>query len=451
MQYLHKQEPTLECFPAELVQHIFRCLCARDLIVVGKVCKNFYSIQQEETVWKSLFQTKWPILYGAVIGAQSRWDFSSLGSRMFLFYIDTVVVPSHWLYLKREKDEDSQGWIKQKHIKRTKVEQTKSTRDDDMRDDTSESDKLKEYRKEERKKKRIEMTQMEIHCTVQLMKMYPTKLQLQQEVCYVLRRLCYQPLESSNADANQKYIALEDGIPLIFDLMKENQNHAALQMEATAALINLALNDLNKETIAQLGGIPLIVQCMRGFPDDVPILQFCCSVLWNLSCNENNKVLIAKEGAIELIINAMNTHKQEAKLQAKACGALRNIGRNHESNRNAIIHHNGIEAILATVKTHQLVPNIQCEAFRTLYNIGRNISDLVLINEGVQLIIDAMQIHRDDANVQYESCMALAGLSYKENRDLTNGGIQLVMRAMVNHSSNVEIQKIGAAYWLISH
>jgi hypothetical protein len=41
--------------------------------------------------------------------------------------------------------------------------------------------------------------------------------------------------------------------------------------------------------------------------------------------------------------------------------------------------------------------------------------------------------------------MALAGLSYRDNRDLTNGGIQLVMAAMVNHSNNAEIQKIGAA------
>jgi hypothetical protein len=41
--------------------------------------------------------------------------------------------------------------------------------------------------------------------------------------------------------------------------------------------------------------------------------------------------------------------------------------------------------------------------------------------------------------------MALAGLSYKDNRDLTCGGLSLVMDAMLNHAQNAEIQKIGAA------
>ena len=106
--------------------------------------------------------------------------------------------------------------------------------------------------------KELVTSEHEIHSIVKTMKAYPKVVGLQQEICYVVRRLCYQPYGKvtinrliSNyivecgeysAEKNQATFAQENGITLIIELMKDYPVVEEIQMEASAALINLALN-----------------------------------------------------------------------------------------------------------------------------------------------------------------------------------------------------------------
>jgi hypothetical protein len=122
----------------------------------------------------------------------------------------------------------------------------------------------------------LTQNELEVNLVIQAMSRYPTFVALQQEICYVFRRLCYQQvdLEKENiAEKNQVLIAKMNGIELIAKLMKEFPLIAGVQMEAAAALINLALNDENKVKIAQHDGIQLVTTAMRNHSDNMSILK----------------------------------------------------------------------------------------------------------------------------------------------------------------------------------
>jgi hypothetical protein len=65
-----------------------------------------------------------------------------------------------------------------------------------------------------------------------------------------------------------------------------------------------------------------------------------------------------------------------------------------------IVKEGGLQLIIVAIKTHLHNSTLQSEACRTLYNIARNVSDEALITEGLELIMNIMIKHKEDANVQ---------------------------------------------------
>jgi len=277
------------------------------------------------------------------------------------------------------------------------------------------------------------------------MKMFPNAVELQGEICYIFRRLCYQTGSEGADEAQLHQIVIgKEGIALIMKAMKENTTHATIQLEALAALINLALNDENKKLISLEGGIELIMAAMKAHENCSEIQQFGCSALWNLACNEENRKKIGQEQGIEIIIKTMKKLEKDEKLQAKAAGALRNITRNCEDNRKIFFKENGMEVVEAAMKNHPLSSSVQSEGCRTIYTLARHIADENTTTELLHLVIATMKRLREDATVQHEGCMALTTLTYKDNRELIEG-IQVVLEAMKTHPNNTNVQRIAIA------
>jgi hypothetical protein len=204
-----KSSSGFEWLPEELIQHIFWYLDARELVLIGRVCKLFHALHHDELLWRGLFEKKWPMIYHAITGAQSRWCFTSTESNMFLFFMEMVPAVSSIQSPNvtttdnssgESSSDDDMGWSKQKSRKKIKVtspDNSPTMRDDDMadlrtiEDENSGTEDSDDFVKE--KGYLIQATRYEIHCLINMMKLYSKNTTLQREICYVFRRLCYQP------------------------------------------------------------------------------------------------------------------------------------------------------------------------------------------------------------------------------------------------------------------
>ena len=95
-----------------------------------------------------------------------------------------------------------------------------------------------------------------------------------------------------------------------------------LQVEAVAALANLAVNDDNEIAIAELGGLPPIISCAGS--RNVELQAQSSRALRNLSvCPQNKEIIHSNDGVQVLEHLAMSSNDRVA---AQARRALVNLG-----------------------------------------------------------------------------------------------------------------------------
>lgn len=223
MELTSTKVPYFDILPLELIQHMYQYLSIRDITIMSQVCRAFDLVQQDKKIWETFFEAHWPMTFRALEGSQSRWDVSSPASKMVLYYLENFL-PNY--------TNTRQGNFGTTGAKRKRITE-----------DPSLSEQAKS-RAEKKRKRSVHAARLEILSIVQTMRAFPEKTKLQQEICYIFRRLCYQPLGSQDnqADTNQRLIAEAEGLSLIIDLMKSFPLDVGIQTETAAAMINLALN-----------------------------------------------------------------------------------------------------------------------------------------------------------------------------------------------------------------
>jgi hypothetical protein len=96
-----------------------------------------------------------------------------------------------------------------------------------------------------------------------------------------------------------------------------------VQIEAVAALANLAVNDENEVSIGEKGALPFIVDCMRSH--NIELLAQASRALRNLSVDVSNKDIIFSCGGFELLQSLSESRHERIASQARR--ALVNLGK----------------------------------------------------------------------------------------------------------------------------
>ena len=110
------------------------------------------------------------------------------------------------------------------------------------------------------------------------------------------------------------------GIPPLIHLVRNGTE--SVQVEAIAALANLAVNDANERTIAELGGIPPIIECARGSASE--LCAQAARALRNLSVLEANKEIIMECGGHEILSKL--AYSDDDRISQQATRAMANLG-----------------------------------------------------------------------------------------------------------------------------
>ncbi|KAL3932992.1 MAG: hypothetical protein SGARI_003818, partial [Bacillariaceae sp.] len=127
-------------------------------------------------------------------------------------------------------------------------------------------------------------------------------------------------------EANQSWIADNEGVVLIINGMLANMTDEKVQRQACGCLCTLGTASRTKIRIRNLGGVEAVVYAMWAHYSSEDLLTEACRALSSLAVNvETNEVMLATEGEITAILGAMRRFPNSEKLQEHACVAFRNF------------------------------------------------------------------------------------------------------------------------------
>ena len=273
------------------------------------------------------------------------------------------------------------------------------------------------------------------------MKKHDAVLEVQKWGCIALR--CF-----ARHAKNTIAIAKAGGIRQIMQSMDMHIGEPSIQVEAFKALFNLAFNAENQKNIVHNNGLSLILKVFQFHQNVREVNEFGCNLLHNLAFKSlTNKQAIAAHGCIEIILNAMKGHFDAPKVQVEACRALMSLAFAGEC-QDKIAQLGGIETIFSAMKQLQRNKDVQTESCKVLCTLALNHMDnKVIIAQQLDLIIQAMNLHLDSAELLAEGCAVLATLSFRSPKNKLKisklGGIKAILEAMRKHPKNDEVQIDG--------
>ena len=69
----------------------------------------------------------------------------------------------------------------------------------------------------------------------------------------------------------------------------------------------------------------VILTAMKRHASVAAVQVNACAALFNVAANAENQVTIAKQGGVDVIVTAMKQHASVAAVQEYGCGALRSL------------------------------------------------------------------------------------------------------------------------------
>jgi len=153
-----------------------------------------------------------------------------------------------------------------------------------------------------------------------------------------------------------KFLASEEVIKAVVDVMRTHVGNQSLQLSACQLLMGLSADESACELIGRLGGIQDILAALRAFRTNVQICAACCSALWSLTVNENNAQLVTEEKGISDVVSALRAHGTKSDADAvdlveSACAALLSLSM-EEENIETMRQSNSMALLVGAVQIH---------------------------------------------------------------------------------------------------
>jgi len=152
------------------------------------------------------------------------------------------------------------------------------------------------------------------------------------------------------------------------------------------------------------------------------------------------------------ILQVMGSKRDVPFALEQGCEALRSLITDDDS-RDLVASNNGIQAVLEAMDMHPDDPGVQGHCSGTLTHLaaGSAARTIIFSLDGVHRVLQGMGRHTASSLVQYKGCAFLANLAtqtWEQEEVASAGAIPMVLRAMEAHLGELEVQDycFGALY-----
>ena len=202
------------------------------------------------------------------------------------------------------------------------------------------------------------------------------------------------------------------GISTILAGMKACEFALPVQKYGLLVLSRIINKDqANYELVLSEGGVAVALAAMKNWDTDEEIAQIGSQLLKGISrVSLDIQGVIAARGGVEVVLNVMRKHVSSTSIQDPAMATIRNLC-THPGNRPLVTVAGGISTILATLTIHEDDAAIQAYGCDALGRLAVEFAETIHKENGVQIAINALEIHRNHPGVQDRAVFLLFELA----------------------------------------
>lgn len=223
---------------------------------------------------------------------------------------------------------------------------------------------------------------------------------------------------SSISEQNRLKIAADQGSTILVDLMKKYPNSLTVHDDCISIIRNIAVGNGDAQSeVGAAGGIKYICQAIDKFSGEAKFVTKAYACLRYLCFLQQNRELVRESRGIESIINTLKISNNEVGAVENALLAVGNATFDHDENKETVGRCGGIVVLLESVQKHRLNANIQEHGCRVL----RNLADGCELNRklqaehgGINTAIFAMMGYPEIASIQEQGCAMLLNISQSD-------------------------------------
>eukprot|EP00118_Oscarella_pearsei_P007046 m.33268 g.33268 ORF g.33268 m.33268 type:complete len:757 (+) comp31795_c0_seq2:1038-3308(+) len=264
--------------------------------------------------------------------------------------------------------------------------------------------------------------------SLQALRKFPDDVDVQKAGCHALANMALEECVADDVIAN-------DGLDLVLGAMKRFPDDTELQDSASRAIGSLAASESLCRKVAKAGGLELVLQAMEKHKGSDLVQECGCWAVVSMSENCDNCVDLIKAGALDATLYAMEMFYTGDALQEYGCRILANmsVADNFDS---SMANEKVVDALLGAMERY--TKNLEIQE-HSLFALGKvildsdSIHDHVVQNDGIKLIVSAMDIFPNNIQVVQSSCRALGALAMHQSvRHLMDedGGVDIIVRTM---------------------
>jgi hypothetical protein len=242
-------------------------------------------------------------------------------------------------------------------------------------------------------------------------------------------------------------------IEYLCSVMHAYPDSEGLQDAGSGALRNLSCFPDCARPLAK--AIKILVDDMRTFPDAITIQSNACCTLWNLRIFTEDQEDLLRAEDIHCIVTTLQNHLQDKDVAHMACGALWSHVHESDACKVALIETDGgIDAVACVLVVHPDSVSILESAcgILTSLTLHRDMMEDVLQSEGFANVVDVMSSGGNVAVLESGSIfLRNICLAFPEFADEAISVIPAIVQAMNIHKEDAYFQREACSFlWLVA-
>jgi hypothetical protein len=253
---------------------------------------------------------------------------------------------------------------------------------------------------------------------------------------------------------NQSVMALSSMFHAVVGLMGErdgeNPYHPGLQAAAAGAAASISLRLRHESTIVDSEHVDLLIanvyRALEFDHEGVETMASLLGALLNLCYLDEGKVI--RSGVIVVVIDLMYEIENHESVQEKGCTILQRLASSENLQVNlSIAQTEGIDLLIMTLATYSTNEFIQGQACKALSHLSIDPESRMCITTlgGLQLLVNALEMHMDNLELAESVSLALLNLSSDGDVEMLieSGVVETVVEAMKKYPTNSSLQQNG--------
>lgn len=254
---------------------------------------------------------------------------------------------------------------------------------------------------------------------------------------------------SALADRNNIFVRSSSLLKAVCKVMRTYTSSEAVQVEASAALANLAVSVEARVDIIAEGGLQSLLSAAKAFPRNVALQEETLRALFCLCVDSSEAVdFLSSDGAISIVVGAMKFHPESNTAHEMACGLIAKLATMHK-NHNSLIAMGAVDAIsaaLAKCQNDRNLSEVCCCALRNFSDCADSCN--VLVNtHAIHAAVQCMRTHCDSEMVQESTCCMFWNIATNSEQVISaivdTSDIQFIINAMQNLPGSVTVQEVA--------